>query len=189
MRVQDVARDLGVRFILEGSVRRVGNRIRVTAQLIDAATGGHAWAEHYDRELTDLFELQDEITKAVTVALQVNLTEGDAARIASEGTRNLQAWEAFLQGHAALLTFTKVANFQARRFFERAVHHDPNYGLAFVNLANTHWLDARFRYTPDPAASLELSKTVLRRAEELGRRDRTSPVPKGKHRAHGAAPR
>jgi len=166
VRLQDAARDLGVRFILEGSVRRVGNRFRVTAQLIDAATGGHAWAEHYDRELTDLFELQDEITKAVTVALQVNLTEGDAARIAAEGTRNLQAWEAFLQGHAALLTFTKVANFQARRFFERAVHHDPNYGLAFVNLANTHWLDARFRYTPDPAASLELSKTALRRAED-----------------------
>src|SRR5262249_54009750 len=126
VRVQEVARDLGVRFILEGSVRRVGNRIRVTTQLIDAVTGGHIWAEHYDRELTDIFELQDEITKAVTVALQVNLTEGDAARIAAEGTRNLQAWEAYLQGRAALLTFTKLANFQARRFFERAVHHDPN---------------------------------------------------------------
>ncbi|HUL06006.1 MAG TPA: BTAD domain-containing putative transcriptional regulator [Candidatus Acidoferrum sp.] len=167
VRVQEVARDLGVRFVLEGSVRRVGNRIRVTAQLIDAATGGHIWAERYDRELTDFFELQDEITKAVTVALQVSLTEGDTARIAAEGTRNLQAWEAFLQGHAALLTFTKLANFQARRFFERAVHHDPNYGLALVELANTHWLDARFRYTPDPTASLELAKTTLRRAEAL----------------------
>lgn len=85
VRVQDVARDLGVRFILEGSVRRAGNRIRVTAQLIDGASGGHVWAERYDRELTDFFELQDEITKAVTVALQVNLTEGDTARIAAEG--------------------------------------------------------------------------------------------------------
>jgi adenylate cyclase len=165
--VQQVARDLGVRYVLEGSVRRAGNRIRVTAQLIDATTGGHVWAERYDRELTDLFELQDEITKAVTVALQVNLTEGDAARIAAEGTRNLQAWEAFLQGKAGLLRFTKLDNFRARRFFEQAVLHDPNYGLALVELANTYWLDARFRHTPDPAASLALAKATLRRAEEL----------------------
>lgn len=165
--VQDVARDLGVRFILEGSVRRAGSRIRVTAQLIDASTGAHIWAERYDRELTDFFELQDEITKAVTVALQVSLTEGDTARIAAEGTRNLQAWEAYIQGKAALLTFTKHDNLRARRFFEQAIHHDPGYGLALVDLANTHWLDARFRYTPDPAASLELAKTALRRAEDL----------------------
>jgi TolB-like protein/DNA-binding SARP family transcriptional activator len=167
VRVQDVARDLGVRYALEGSVRRAGNRLRVTAQLVDAATGGHLWAERYDRELIDLFELQDEITKAVTVALQVKLTEGDTARIAAEGTRNLQAWEAFLQGKAAFLTFTKADNLRARRFFEQAVHHDPNYGLALVALSNVHWLDARFRYTPDSAASLELAKATLRRAEEL----------------------
>ena len=178
VRVQEVARDLGVRFILEGSVRRAGTRIRVTAQLIDAATGGNIWAEHYDRELTNFFELQDEITKAVTVALQVNLTEGDAARVAAEGTRNLQAWEAFLQGKAAFLTFTKLANFRARRFFEQAIQHDPGYGLAFAELANTHWLDARFRYTPDPAASLELAKTILRRAEDL--LGETGPVLFGK---------
>jgi len=166
VRVQDVARDLGVRFILEGSVRRAGNRIRLTTQLIDAATGGPIWAERYDRELTDFFQLQDEITKAVTVALQVNLTEGDTARLAAEGTRNLQAWEAFLQGKAALERFTKHDNFQARRFFEQAVHHDPGYGVALVELAHTHWLDARFRHTPDPSASLELAKTTLRRAED-----------------------
>src|SRR5262249_36899137 len=117
--------------------------------------------------LTDFFELQDEITKALTVALQVSLTEGDAARIAAEGTRNLQAWEAYLQGKAALERFTKHDNFQARRFFEQAVHHDPNYALAIVELAHTHWLDARFRHTPDPALSLELAKTTLRRAEDL----------------------
>src|SRR5262249_60066052 len=97
----------------------------------------------------------------------VNLTEGDTARIAAEGTRNLRAWEAFLQGKAALERFTKHDNFQARRFFEQAVHHDPGYGVAFVELAHTHWLDARFRHTPDPAVSLELAKTTLRRAEDL----------------------
>jgi TolB-like protein len=167
MPVQQVARDLGARYVLEGSVRRGGHRVRVTAQLIDATTGGHIWAERYDRELTDLFDLQDEITKAITVSLQVNLTEGDAARIAAEGTRNLQAWEAFLQGNAALLRFTKLDNFRARRFFEQAVLYDPNYGLAFVELALTYWLDARFRHTPEPAAALALMKTTLRRAEEL----------------------
>ena len=165
--VQEVARDLRVRYVLEGSVRRASNRIRVTAQLIDATTGEHIWAERYDRELTDLFELQDEITKAVTVALQINLTEGDTARIAAEGTRNLQAWEAFLQGQAALQRFTKLDNFQAQRFFELAIHHDANYGQAFVELALTHWLDARFSYTPDAGVSLELAKAALRRAEEL----------------------
>lgn len=167
VRVQDVARDLGVRFILEGSVRRAGNRIRVTAQLIDGASGGHVWAERYDRELTDFFELQDEITKAVTVALQVNLTEGDTARIAAEGTRNLEAWEAFLQGQTAILKFTKLDNIQARFFYERAVHHDANYALAFVMLAHTHWLDARLGFTPDPAISLGLAKAALQRAEDL----------------------
>jgi TolB-like protein len=164
---QEIGRDLKVRYVLEGSVRRSANRIRVTAQLIDAPTGKHIWAERYDRELTDLFDLQDEITKAITVALQVNLTEGDTARIAAEGTRNLQAWEAFLQGQAALQRFTKIDNFQARRFFEQAIHHDPSYGQAFVRLALTHWLDARFTYTPDPGASLELAKAAFRRAEDL----------------------
>jgi TolB-like protein/DNA-binding SARP family transcriptional activator len=167
LRVQEIARDLGVRYVLEGSVRRAGNRIRVTAQLVDTATGRQVWAERYDRELTDIFELQDEITKAVTVALQVNLTEGEAARIAAEGTRSLQAWEAFLQGRTAFLTFTRLDNLRAQHFFEQAVGYDPKYGLALAALANTHWLDARFRYTPDPAASLDLAKTAVRRAEQL----------------------
>jgi adenylate cyclase len=167
VRVQDVARDLGVRFVLEGSVRRAGNRIRITAQLIDASTGGHLWAERYDRELTDFFEMQDEITKAVTVALQVTLTDGEAARIEAEGTRNLQAWEAFLQAKAARLRFTKLDNFRAQRFLEQALLHDPDYGLALVELALTHWLDARFRHTPDPAASLAQAKTILSRAEKI----------------------
>jgi adenylate cyclase len=167
VRVQDVARELGVRYVLEGSVRRAGKRIRVTAQLIDAVTGGHLWAERYDRELTDFFELQDEITKAVTVALQVTLTEGEAARIEAEGTRNLQAWEAFLQGRAVRLKFTKHDNVRARRFFEQALHFDPNYGSALIELSITHWLDARFRHTADPAMSMALAKTTLRRAEEL----------------------
>jgi len=162
-----VARHLGVRYVLEGTVRRRETRIRVTAQLIDAATRGPIWADHYDRESTDFFDLQDEITKAVTVALQVKLTEGDTARIAAEGTRNVQAWEAFLQGKAALLNFTKHDNVRARRFFEQAIHYDPNFGQAFAELAGAHWLNARFRYTPDPAASLELAKTALRHAEEL----------------------
>lgn len=164
--ISKVANDLGVRFVLEGSVRRVGDRLRVTTQLIDATTNGHIWAERYDREVTDLFELQDEITKAVTVALQVNLTEGEVARIAAEGTRDLRAWELYLEGSAAMMTFTKLDNFRARRFFEQAVAHDPDYGLALVDLAGTHWLDARFRYTTDPAKSLESAKTILGQAKK-----------------------
>jgi adenylate cyclase len=164
--VSQIARDLGVRFVLEGSVRRGGNRLRVTAQLIDAESGGHVWAERYDREVSDLFELQDEITKAVTVALQVNLTEGEVARIAAEGTRDLQAWELYLQGHAAMQTFTKHDNFRARQLFQRAIARDPDYGLAHVEIAITHWLDARFRYTSDPGSSLDQARTIAHRIEE-----------------------
>jgi adenylate cyclase len=167
IRVQDVARELGVRYVLEGSVRRVGKRVRVTAQLIDAETSGHIWADRYDRELTDFFELQDEITKAVTVALQVTLTEGEAARHEAEGTRNLDAWGAFLQGRTAHLKFTKKENQRAQRFFEQALQYDPNYGSALIELAVTHWLDARFGYTTDTANSMELAKSTLRRAEEI----------------------
>ncbi len=165
--IAQVANDLGVRFVLEGSVRRGGNRIRVTVQLIDTKTGGHVWAERYDRELTDLFELQDEITKAITVALQVKLTEGERARIVAEGTRDLQAWELYLQGRAAMSTFTKHDNFRARQLYEQALARDPSYGLALVDIGISHWLDARMRHTSDPSSSLDQARAIARQMEEI----------------------
>ena len=91
--VRQVSREQGVRYVLEGSVRKAGNHIRVTAQLIDATTGHHIWAERYDRELNDIFALQDEIVREIVVALDVELNEGEQARIWSSGTTNVKAWE------------------------------------------------------------------------------------------------
>jgi adenylate cyclase len=95
--VKQVGREQGVRYVLEGSVRRGGNRMRITAQLIEAATGHHLWAQRYDREIGDVFALQDEITKEVGSALQIELTEGEQARVAARGTENLEAWQLTFQ--------------------------------------------------------------------------------------------
>ncbi len=91
--IKQVGREQSVRYVLEGSVRKSGNRVRVTAQLIDATTGHHCWADRYDRELDDIFAVQDEITQNVTVALQVTLTEDEQARVYAGGTNNVEAWE------------------------------------------------------------------------------------------------
>ena len=96
--VQEVGTKLGVRYVLEGSVRKSGNRVRITAQLIDATTGGHLWAERFDRDLTDIFAVQDDVTQQIVGALALNLTEGDQQRLAPEHTDNLEAYDCFLRG-------------------------------------------------------------------------------------------
>ena len=102
--VQEVGRSLGVRYVLEGSVRKSGNRVRITAQLIDATTGGHLWAERFDRDLTDIFAVQDDVTQHIVGALALNLTEGDRQRLATEHTDNLEAYDCFLRGREKLWT-------------------------------------------------------------------------------------
>ncbi len=168
VRVEDVARELGVGHVLEGSVRKAGNRIRVTAQLIDAATGGHVWAQRYDRDLTDVFAIQDEITHAIVVAMQIELTDGEVARLEIGGTRDLDAWEAFLQGVLALLKYGKEDIADARRLFVRALSHDCDYLDAKVYLAWTHWIDVRFGYATDRAESLALTRNLLEEIIAVG---------------------
>ncbi len=118
VRVEDVARDLGVAHVLEGSVRKAGNRVRITAQLIDGSTGGHIWAQRYDRELNDIFAIQDEIRHAIVVAMQVNLTDREVANRDIGGTQNIDAWENFLRGVVAFLKYTIADNLTARHLFE-----------------------------------------------------------------------
>jgi adenylate cyclase len=115
--VKQVGREQGVRYVLEGSVRRGGNRLRITAQLIDAVSGHHLWAQRYDRPMQDVFELQDEITREVASALQVELTEGERARLWASGTKNLEAWETAIQIRSCWkaisgLTFFRLAGLQ-----------------------------------------------------------------------------
>jgi TolB-like protein len=110
VKVQKVSKELGVQYVLEGSVRKAGNRIRITAQLVDAITGHHLWAERYDRDLDDIFALQDEITMKILTALQVKLTEGQQARVFSKGTDNLEAYLNWLQAHEYWLSFNEDDN-------------------------------------------------------------------------------
>ena len=111
--VAEVGRELGVRHVLEGSVRKAGNRVRITAQLIDGADGGHLWADRYDRDLQDIFAVQDEVTQKIVAALQVKLSEGERARLAHKDTENLEAYDELLRGKQLFLEFTKESNLKA----------------------------------------------------------------------------
>ena len=106
--------ELGVRYVLEGSVRKSGNRVRITAQLIDAATGGHLWAERFDRDLTDIFAVQDDVTRQIVAALSVNLTQADRQKLTAEHTDNWEAFDCFLRGRELWWRHTREANGQAR---------------------------------------------------------------------------
>jgi adenylate cyclase len=132
--IKKVGHDLGVRYVLEGSVRKAGNRIRVTAQLIDTTTGHHLWAERYDRELDDIFSVQDELMREIVVALDVELREGEQARLWSRGTSSVEAWECVRLASAIVLG-DHDGNFeQARKLLDRALKLDPAYAIAWVML-------------------------------------------------------
>jgi adenylate cyclase len=136
--IQEVGRELGVRYVLEGSVRKAGSRVRVTAQLIDATTGGHLWAERYDRDLADIFAVQDEITARVSEAIQPALERSERERAARKPPESLDAWESY---HRAMWHFAHVdaaENERARGFFRRAIDLDPRFAAAEAALALTY---------------------------------------------------
>ena len=153
--VQEVGRKLGVRYVLEGSVRREKDQVRITAQLIDAQTGGHLWAERYDRELKDIFALQDEITLAVIRAMRVKLTEGEQAVVWEKKglTDNLEAYEKYLQARAHFFRLTKNGNAKALPLLEEAIRLDPSFAIAHAGLAFVHVTDAFMGWSKDPRAS------------------------------------
>ena len=140
--VNQVSREQGVRYVLEGSVRKAGNRVRVTAQLIDATTGHHLWAERYDRDIEDIFAVQDEITREVVVALDVRLREGEQARIWSGGTKNVDAWECVRLGMAALNRITPEGRIEAERLFKMAIDLDPSYPMGWAAFGWFYFHDA-----------------------------------------------
>jgi adenylate cyclase len=167
IKVQEIGRDLGVRFVLEGSIRKAGNRARITAQLVDAGNGGHLWAERFDRELTDIFATQDEVVQKIVGALAIKLTPGEERRLRQRGTNNVEAYEFWLRARELLGRATRDAVVQARAMHRRAIEIDPNFaaphaGLAFVALAEyvNGWVD-------DPAQALAEAESWARRAVEL----------------------
>ena len=131
VKVQDVGKELRVRFILEGSIRKVGNRVRINAQLIDAISGGHLWAERYDRDLVDIFDLQDEVTQKIVAALTLNLTKSEEKQLAHRSTENLKAYDCVLRGMKEYWKYTKEGNSQAQVLFRKAIELDPYYAEAY----------------------------------------------------------
>ena len=132
--IKQVGQEQGVQYVLEGSVRKAGTRVRVTAQLVDATAGHQLWAERYDRDLEDIFAVQDEITREVVVALDVRLSGGEGARMWSGGTKNLEAWECVRQGMNILNHVTGESPQEAQRLCKKALDLDPKYAMAWVNL-------------------------------------------------------
>jgi len=172
VKMQTVSKELGVRYVLEGSVLKSGSRVRITAQLIDATTGYHLWSEIYDRDLDDIFALHDEITLSVVTALQIKLTQGELARIRQRGTNNLRAWLLVNQSFEHLVRFTKDDNEQARKLAEEAIALDPNYAEAYVRLGRTHLADFHAGWVANPDASLQRSIVLVQQALKL---DETYP--------------
>ncbi len=143
--IRDAAKQLGVRYVLEGSVRKSGDRIRITAQLIDAKDGTHIWAERYDRAIDDIFAIQDEITLVLATEMQVKLTEGEQARLRYTTTHNVEAWTYWAQGMSHYRqAVTKEKMGPARLYWEKALALDPNSASLNAMLGFMHCLDARF---------------------------------------------
>lgn len=161
--ISEIGSSLGVQFILEGSVRKVGDRVRVTAQLIDAETGDHVWADRYDGELDDIFAVQDRITEGIVAAIDPAIRT-----VATQRSRpdNLDAWEHYQLGWTALYRYRPESTVEARRHFEAAIELDPMYAGAYAGLSTTHFADAWLNWTDDKEASVaqayETAKTSVR---------------------------
>ena len=163
VRVQEVGQDLGVRYVLEGSVRRAGARTRITAQLIEAATGHHLWAERFDRDLADIFEVQDEVTSRIVATLAGRLEESERRRVRSGQTENLEAYDCVLRGRELWHRFTPEANREARQLYEKAIALDPDYARAYASLAWTYLTEHGERWPSTEEQPLERALEVARR--------------------------
>ena len=164
-----------MRSVLEGSIRRAGKRVRITAQLIDAVTGGHLWADRYDRDLTDIFEVQDDVTRRIVDALKVTLSPAEKARLADSETSNIDAYDCFLRGREFLLGKNKNRETfeESLKFFTRALELDPNYSQAYAGLSWAHMFDYHNRWSDDPDNSLQLAK---HNAEQAIEKDPNEPL-------------
>ncbi len=167
VKVQQVSEDLGVRYVLEGSVRKSGDKIRITAQLIDALSGHHLWAKRYDRNLEDIFAVQDEITKEIITAMQVKLTEGEQIRAAAKGTNNLDAYLKYLQANELINRLNIESNALGKQLAEEAIALDPEYAWAYYVLARTHMIDVWLRSSKSPKQSLGKAMELLQKAIAL----------------------
>ena len=172
-KINQVAEELGVRYVLEGSIQRSDDNLRITVQLIDAITGLHLWAENYDRKLKDIFALQDEIAMKIMAGLQVKIAYESHGRFATIGTTNLKAYEKVLKGSEHFLRRTEGDTLQARILVKEAIALDPEYGFAYVMLGWTHLDDIWFYRSKDRAKSLQTAEQLAHKAIDLAGQDPT----------------
>ena len=166
--VREAAKQLGVRYILEGSVRKSGNRVRITAQLIDAKDGTHLWGERYDRAVDDIFAIQDEITLVVATEMQVKLTEGEQARLHYTTTRNIEAWTYWVQGQSEFRQApNKEQNRRMRSYWEKALALDPHSAALNAMLGFAHYADARYSLWDNRETALAKARSYVERALQL----------------------
>ena len=163
VKVQEVGRELNVRYVLEGSVRKAGNRVRITAQLVEAASGHHLWAERFDRDLEDIFAVQDEVTQKIVATISGKLAETERRRVRSSKTQCLEAYDCVLRGREIWYRFTPEANREARRYYERAIELDPDYARAYSSLSWTYLVDYLEGWTDSPKPSLKRALEVARK--------------------------
>lgn len=171
--VKQVSVELGVRYILNGSVRKAGCRLRVGAQLIDAATGSHVWADRYDRDVVDIFDVQDEVTQAIVAAVVPQFLSMEARRAKRKDPAELNAWECVMRGRAHLWKLGRADAAITRGLFERAIALSPCGELGISDLAVAHFLEAHYGWTNTPLASQKLMLDTARRAVAI---DETDPL-------------
>jgi adenylate cyclase len=167
VKVQQVGRELGVKYVLEGSVRKAGNEVRITAQLVDAQTGHHLWAERYDRNLKDVFAVQDDITKNIITSVHVQLTEGEQGRLYAESTANLDAYLKASEAKWYLRQSTKEGLLKAKQLAEEAIALDPNYPVAYNTLGMFHGISPWLGMSKSPAESIKRAIELSQKAIAL----------------------
>ena len=191
VKVQEIGRDLGVRFVLEGSTRKAGNRVRITAQLIDAGSGGHLWAERFDRDLADIFATQDEVVEKIVGALAVKLTQNEAQRLRRHATANVEAYETWLRARELLGGSTRDSVLQAKAMHRRAIEIDPNFAAPHAGVALAALAEYVSGWAADPAQALDETERWARRAVELNDQEPVSHMALGSallwRRDHAAA--
>jgi adenylate cyclase len=169
--VKQVGRELGVRYVLEGSVRKAGNRMRITGQLIDATTGAHLWADRFDGKLEDVFDLQDQVTASVVGALGPKLEQAEMERAKRKPTESLDAYDLFLRGMAGFHQFTQQGNAEALKFFYKAIELDQNFAPALGMAARCYAQRTGFGWVTDRAWETAEAARLARLAAELGKDD------------------
>ena len=173
--VREVGRDLGVRYVLEGSVRKAGNRVRITAQLIDATSGHHVWAERYDRALEDIFAVQDEITRSIIGAIAPGIVAAEIQRTRGKEAAQLGQWERVMRAHWHVWRFTREDCREAFRLTDEILRRDPNNALALADLSFNWHFGGVFGWTTEPIANaMEKSGDAARRAVAAEDRDATA---------------